>query len=210
MRARGQSRQAGAHGRDCSRKMIVPGHLHRLGYARVPGLLPDSCRLAPAQQASDFLFEFCQAVARKIWSHSDDDIACLRKLFPVQTEGLAEQPLYAVTPHGWAGFALHADAQTAGVCAIRSGDNTKSLAVPPFPLLVDLLKFTVQMQAHPSGKGAASGHGSGRQLFAAFGPSSSDNGPAGTGAHANKKTVGAGACGVAGLKSSFTHNNYPL
>ena len=48
------------------------------------------------------------------------------------------------------------------------------------------------------------------QLFAALGSSSSDNGPTGTGAHTDKKTMGAGARGTTGLKSSFTHNSYPL
>ena len=105
------------------------------------------------------MFELCQTVAGKIWTHGDDNIACLRKLFPVQTEGLAKEPLYAVAPYGCACLALHTDAQTTIVFAIWSGDDAKSLAMPPFPFLVDLLEFTIQMQAHPARKGAASGHG---------------------------------------------------
>lgn len=45
-----------------------------------------------------------------------------------------------------------------------------------------------------------------RQLPAPLGPSSPDNGLSRTGTHADQKTMGAGACGAAGLKSSFTHN----
>ena len=152
-----------------------------------------SCWIAPAQQGGNFMFEYRQAVAREIWAHGNDDIACLRKLFPVQAEGLAKEPLYTVAPYRRACLALHTDAQAAKVFAIESGDNTKPLAMPPFPFFVDLLEFAVQVQAHFAGKGAVAGHGLRCQLFAALGSSSSDNSPPGTGAHADQKPMGAGA-----------------
>jgi hypothetical protein len=51
---------------------------------------------------------------------------------------------------------------------------------------------------------------SGRQPFTSFGSSSSDHGLSGTGFHTDKKAMGAGAFGVAGLKSSFAHDPIPL
>jgi hypothetical protein len=47
-------------------------------------------------------------------------------------------------------------------------------------------------------------------LLASFGTSSSNDGTAIFGFHPNKKTMGAGAFGGAGLKSLFTHNSFPF
>lgn len=158
-RAAGQSRQIGAKSKGCAKTVGFSGHQHRLCRARSPGLLQGSYRLASVQQAGNLMFEVCQAITRKIRSHGNDDIACLRKLFSVQSESLAKQPLYAVAPYGAADLALHTDAQTTIGAAIGREDDTKPLAMPPCPFLVDLLKFTIQMQAHPAGKGATAGHG---------------------------------------------------
>ena len=123
---------------------------------RVLGFLA-SCRTTPQEQGN-FLFKGCEAVHSKIRTHGNNNIACRGELFLVEPKGLPKKPFYAVAPRGGACLALHADTQTAHL-HIAGGDNdAEPLAMPPLSFFVDLLKFTIQVQAHLTREAAAAGH----------------------------------------------------
>ena len=80
----------------------------------------------------------------------------------MQAKEFPKQALDTVTPHRVSGFFPHTDAQPpTGLIARAVGrkDQAEALPVPPFAFMVDPLEFSVQMQAHPAGKGADARHG---------------------------------------------------
>ena len=118
-----------------------------------------SCAATLRQQGSQGMLKGRETVHCKIWPHGNNNITCLWKLILMQPEGFVEEPFNAVAPDSAASFALHTDAQTAALPRTWRDNQAETLAMPSSAMLIHLLEFTVQVQAHGAGEGAAAGHG---------------------------------------------------